>query len=91
MGMGTATVGFFYFYLHIASVIFTSFGTQMSAANLLFTCLLLVGTNILILHRGKQHPEERRACGSNILYAGSTSSLFFGVLLPPMYISTYKQ
>ena len=58
------TVGFFYFYLHIASVIFTGFSTwQMSATNLLFTYLLFVGTNI---HRGKQHPKEKGACGTSI-------------------------
>ena len=45
--------GLFLFYSHVASVIFTGFGTQMSAANLLFTYLLFVGTNILILLRGK--------------------------------------
>jgi hypothetical protein len=41
---------------------------EMSAANLLFTYLLFVGTNILILLRGKRCPEERGACGSSILY-----------------------
>jgi hypothetical protein len=40
------TAGFFFVYLHVASVIFTGFGTQMSAANPLFTYLLCLGTNI---------------------------------------------
>jgi hypothetical protein len=44
---------FFFVYLHVASVIFTGFGTQMSAANPLFTYLLCLGTNILILFGGK--------------------------------------
>ena len=76
MGMGTAMCGwqvwwvFSFSILHVTSVIFTSFSTQMSAANLLFTYLLFVGTNILVLLNGKQCPEEMEACGSSILYAG---------------------
>jgi hypothetical protein len=48
-------VGFFFVYLHVASVIFTGFGTQMSAANPLFTYLLCLGTNILM---GSDTPKK---------------------------------
>ena len=64
VGVQAGMVGLFFFYSHVASVIFTSFSTQMSATNLLFTYLLFVGTNILILLRGKQCPKERGACGT---------------------------
>jgi hypothetical protein len=40
------------------------------AANPLFTYLLSLGTNILILFGGKRRPEEGVACGSSILYIG---------------------
>jgi hypothetical protein len=49
------TAGFFFVYLHVASVIFTGFGTQMSAANPLFTYLLCLGTNILM---GSNAPKK---------------------------------
>ena len=70
-GVGQAGTGnFFVVYLHNTSVIFTGFGTQMSAANPLFAYLLCLDTNILILFGGKRHPEERGASGSSILYIG---------------------
>ena len=51
-------MGFFFFYLHDASVTFTGFGTQMNATNLLFTYLLFVGINILILLGGSDAPKK---------------------------------
>ena len=54
-------VGFFFVCLHVASVIFTGFGIQMSVTNPLFTCLLCLLSNIFISFGGKQHPEE--GCG----------------------------
>ena len=52
-GVQAGMAGLFLFYSHVASVIFTGFSTQMSATNILFTYLLFVGTNILILLRRK--------------------------------------
>ena len=51
--------GFFLFLLTCRQCYFTSFGTQMSAANLLFTYLLFVGTNILILLGGSDAPKKK--------------------------------
>jgi len=67
--MGTA--GFFIVYLHVTSVIFTVFGTQMSAANLLSTYLLCLGTNILM--------------GSNALKKGELVEAAYYILVDVYY------
>ena len=64
---------FFFFYLHITSVIFASSSTQMSATNLLFTYLLFVGTNILVFVT----TITSQSLGYSDLWISDTSTISF--------------